>query len=82
MNPLRRTLAILPAIALSLATLAAVGIAHAQAFPQKPVRLGVPFPPGGPNDIIARVVASKMAELLGQPVVVETPPMPAIYRRS
>jgi len=45
--------------------------AHAQDFPTKPIKLIVPFPPGGPNDIIARVVASKMSELIGQPVVID-----------
>ena len=45
--------------------------AHAQEFPTKPIKLIVPFPPGGPNDIIARVVGAKMSELLGQPVVID-----------
>ncbi|MBK9702759.1 MAG: tripartite tricarboxylate transporter substrate binding protein [Betaproteobacteria bacterium] len=74
MNPLRRTLAILPAIALSLATLAAVGFAHAQAFPQKPVRLVVPFPPGGPIDTVSRAIAQKLTEAWGQTVVVDNRP--------
>jgi tripartite-type tricarboxylate transporter receptor subunit TctC len=45
--------------------------AFAQDFPTKPIKLIVPFPPGGPNDIIARVVGAKMSELLGQPVVID-----------
>jgi tripartite-type tricarboxylate transporter receptor subunit TctC len=45
--------------------------AHAQEFPSKPIKLIVPFPPGGPNDIIARVVGAKLAELIGQPVVID-----------
>ncbi|MET0277434.1 MAG: tripartite tricarboxylate transporter substrate binding protein [Pseudorhodoplanes sp.] len=45
--------------------------AYAQEFPSKPIKLIVPFPPGGPNDIIARVVGAKMSELIGQPVVID-----------
>jgi tripartite-type tricarboxylate transporter receptor subunit TctC len=45
--------------------------AAAQDFPNRPIKLIVPFPAGGPNDIIARVVGQKMSELLGQPVVVD-----------
>lgn len=45
--------------------------AAAQDFPAKPIRLIVPFPAGGPNDIIARVVGQKMSELIKQPVIVD-----------
>jgi tripartite-type tricarboxylate transporter receptor subunit TctC len=45
--------------------------AFAQQFPTKPVRLIVGFPPGGPTDTIARAIAPKTSELLGQPFVVE-----------
>jgi tripartite-type tricarboxylate transporter receptor subunit TctC len=40
-------------------------------FPDKPIRLIVPFPAGGPNDIIARVIGQRMSELIKQPVVIE-----------
>src|SRR6202045_5283750 len=45
--------------------------AAAQNFPNKPIRLIVPFPPGGPNDIIARVIGQRMTELTKQPVVID-----------
>ena len=43
----------------------------AQDFPAKPIKLIVPFPPGGPNDIIARVVGQRMSELARQPIIIE-----------
>jgi tripartite-type tricarboxylate transporter receptor subunit TctC len=54
-----------------LAALALPGLAAAQDYPHKPIRLIVPFPPGGPNDVIARVVGQKMSEALGQPVLID-----------
>jgi tripartite-type tricarboxylate transporter receptor subunit TctC len=48
--------------------------ASAQSFPSKPVRLVVPFPPGGATDIIGRMLAAKMQEVWGHPVVVENKP--------
>ena len=55
----------------ALALPALVGRAHAQAFPDQPVRLIVPFAAGGPADLIARTVGRAMGEKLGKPVVVE-----------
>ena len=46
-------------------------LATAQEFPAKPVKLIVPFPAGGPNDIIARLVGQRMSELTRQPVVID-----------
>ena len=43
----------------------------AQNFPERPIHLIVPFPAGGPNDIIARVVAQRMSDILKQPIVIE-----------
>lgn len=45
--------------------------ATAQDFPNKPIKLIVPFPPGGPNDTIARTLGARMSEILKQPVVID-----------
>jgi tripartite-type tricarboxylate transporter receptor subunit TctC len=49
----------------------AAPLALAQTWPAKPIRLMVPFPPGGSTDIVARIVAQKLSEKLGQSIVVE-----------
>lgn len=68
----RRTLPGLGLAAATLATPALIGPARGQAaFPNRPVRLVVAFPPGGPTDVIARILGERMARDLGQPVVVE-----------
>src|SRR6266545_4179374 len=55
----------------ALAALAWVGPAHAQGWPQKPVKIVVPFPPGGNTDGIARILAQHFGEAFGQNFVVE-----------
>jgi len=59
--------AALVAVVTTLAPLAAV----AQNYPVKPLRILVPWPPGGANDVVARIVAQRMTEQLGQQVIVE-----------
>jgi len=64
----RKAFAILTTVALAVI---GPSQAFAQAYPTKPVRLVVPFPPGGSTDIVARIVAQKLGERIGQPVLVE-----------
>ena len=63
------------ALALAFSTLAMAlafsTLAVAQDFPSRPVRVVVPYPPGGPTDVIVRVIANRLPETLGQQVVVE-----------
>ncbi len=54
--------------------LAAIPHAQSQAFPTKPIRIVVGFAPGGNTDVVTRLVAVRMQEMLGQPVVVENKP--------
>ncbi len=58
-------------LALGIAVATLPGLATAQAYPSKPVRLLVPFAPGGTTDLLARIVAERMGATLGQTVVVE-----------
>lgn len=64
-NPLfSRTLTLVLAIG-------ACGLAHAQTWPAKPIKIVVAYPPGGPNDLSARTLGQKLSEAFGQPVIVE-----------
>ena len=62
------------ALTLALLGLLAAPAANAQTYPTKPVRMIVPFPPGGATDIIARLLSQKLHEMWGQPVVLEYKP--------
>ena len=56
---------------LLLAYVTVLGSVHAQNYPNRPLRIVVPYPPGGGTDVVARTLAQKMNELMGQPVIVD-----------
>src|ERR1700752_2054608 len=60
------------AIAALLCVLACAGSARAQDWPNRTVTMVVPFPAGGPLDVVARIMAPPMSEALGQQIIIET----------
>ena len=72
-NTLPRRRALAAACALALAA-ALPGVALAQAYPNKPITMIVPFPAGGTTDILARIVGQGLTTELGQSVVVDNKP--------
>ncbi len=58
-------------VAIALCAIACIAAAQAQNFPQRPITLIVPFPPGGSTDTAARIIADRMRPALGQTVVIE-----------
>lgn len=71
---MEKTLSGLVKVLFALAAAGAVGSAVAQTYPSAPIRMVLGFPPGGVADILARIVGPKLADSLGQPVVVENRP--------
>jgi tripartite-type tricarboxylate transporter receptor subunit TctC len=57
-----------------LALAAATTVVKAQDFPSRPIRIVIAFPAGGPTDFVGRLVADKVKDILGQPVIIENKP--------
>jgi tripartite-type tricarboxylate transporter receptor subunit TctC len=68
---MRRSHIVFAAIAGGLIGSSSCGAAETQRYPARPIRFVVPFAPGGANDVIARIVALKLGDALGEPVVVD-----------
>lgn len=69
-----RLAALCAGFALGALPLAAAHAAESRAYPTKPIRLVLPFPPGGGVDTVARIMAPKLTEKLGQPVIIDNRP--------
>jgi len=75
-HPRRPLLALLGAIGLSLPAIGVLGLsagnaAAAAGYPDRPIRMVIPFAPGGSNDIVGRLIGAQLGERLGQPVIID-----------
>ena len=71
MQSVRRVTLVLLSVSALLAAATLPGISSAQDYPAKPIKLIIPYPPGGATDVIGRIVALKMSEALGQQLIVD-----------
>src|SRR5580698_3432846 len=69
--PIVAVAASIAAFAIAVFTMAGLAAANAADYPARPITLIVPYPAGGGNDVIARLIAAKMSQNLGQPIVIE-----------
>ena len=70
----RRSALLVGALLLGLAAAPSAALAQQAAYPSKPIKLVIPYPPGGGTDITGRAMAQRLAEFLGQSVVIENKP--------
>ena len=61
-------------VAAAVAGIGCIGAAHAQTYPAKPITLIVPYPAGGANDMLGRLIGQKMSEVMGQQFIIENKP--------
>ena len=71
---IRSLLVALVVLAVGSAAVLHSNVAHAAEYPDRPIRIIIGYPPGGPTDTIGRLVADQMAETLGKPIVIENRP--------
>jgi tripartite-type tricarboxylate transporter receptor subunit TctC len=71
---LRATLKLAACLALTAAVVASAGVSSATEYPARPIHLLVPYPAGGPNDVIARLIGQKLTEAFRQQVIIDNRP--------
>ena len=69
----RQQIASLAITAISLGVLA-TGPAASQPYPDRPIKIVLPFPPGGPSDFVSHAIADRLSSTFGQPVLIENRP--------